>query len=401
MKSCHPFLYKNCHNDTMKTTPEQIVLLILAKRTRELNINEDHQLQEWLKESSSNRVAANELSRLFEEYLRANQYQDIDIEDAWKNIKKRTSSNIVYKQKVRFLNWKAIAAVLLPLFVIGSLAYYFQSSSKTMADIKPGSSKAILELVSGDCIELTNNNIGSITNDKGIVIGQNNLNTLVFLPSKMQTTENNTLLVPIGCEYKLVLGDGTRIAVNSGSKIRFPNVFANNERIVELEGEAYFEVSKNTDKPFIVKTLYSEVKVTGTKFNVCSYRSDQFEHITLEEGSVQVTTSDKVYSLLPGKQCTLNCKNNTTSVDEVETYLYTSWKDGMFRFQDMALENITTKLHRWYNVEFKFKDQNCRYLRFTGAIDRNSNLGEFVKVIESTTDVRFELNNKIIEVGNK
>jgi transmembrane sensor len=385
----------------MKTIPEQIVHLILAKRKRELTINEDYQLQDWLDSSSVNRDAANELSKLFEEFLRASQYQDIDIEDAWLKIKNRTSTDIELKRKVKFMSWKAIAAVLLPLFIIGSLAYYFQATSKTLANIKPGTSKAILELATGDCIELSSNNIGSITDDKGVVIGHNNSNTLVFLSSRIQTNENNTLLVPIGGEYKLVLSDGTQIAVNSGSKIRFPNVFAGNERIVELEGEAYFEVAKNVDKPFIVKTLYSEVKVTGTKFNVCSYRSDQFEHVTLEEGSVQVTTNGDVYSLLPGKQYALNCKTNATYVNDVETYLYTSWKDGMFRFQDLALESLTTKLHRWYNVEFKFKDQSCRSLRFTGAIDRRSNLGEFVKVIESTTNVRFELDNRTIVVGKK
>jgi ferric-dicitrate binding protein FerR (iron transport regulator) len=384
----------------MKNIPEQIVKLIFEKEYRELTADENNRLQLWLDESAGNKNAAKELSGLLRAYVKVNHYEHIDAEKAWKSVKARTLLRPKSRKNVLFRPATMAAAIIVPLFIIASLLY-FMDSSRQFDNIKAGSPKAILELASGDKLMINSENQGAVLDAKGTEIGMNSENTLVCYPPSSGVKEDNTLIVPIGGEYRLVLSDGTKIAVNSGSKIRYPNVFNGSERVVELEGEAYFEVAKDADRPFIVKTRYSDVVVTGTKFNVCSYRDDNFQHITLEEGSVNIKRGEELSALTPGKQYFLDKITKKAQVTDVDTYLYTSWKEGVSRFQNMELDQLTAKMHRWYNIKFKFSNAEAKRLRFTGAFDRSSNLGEFVKIIESTTDVRFDWNDGEVLVSKK
>lgn len=230
-------------------------------------------------------------------------------------------------------------------------------------------------------------------------IGENKSNTLYCYPVHSSFKEKNTLLVPIAGEYRLVLSDGTRIYVNSGSKIRYPDVFGTDERVVELEGEAYFDVAKDPKHPFVVKTTQSEIKVTGTKFNISSYQDDSFEQVTLEEGRVEVSRKGEIFELIPGRQYFLDKKTEGISLSDVDPILYTSWKDGLFRFQNMDLLALSKKISRWYDIRFEFRDEKSKNLRFTGAFERRSSLNEFVKIIQSTTDVRFKLDGNTVFIS--
>ena len=141
--------------------------------------------------------------------------------------------------------------------------------------------------------------------------------------------------VPEGGEYRVVLSDGTKVWINSGSELTFPMNFEKGERVVELKGEAYFDVTKSKEWPFIVRTCRSSVKVLGTSFNVCSYEEDALEQVTLEQGGVEVKHHDETYLLHPGEQFELDTTNEEVEVKPVNVKLYTSWIDGMFRFHNM------------------------------------------------------------------
>jgi len=399
IESCHPFLKIYCHIDIMRNIPEEIVQLILLKEVRKLSVNEKNQLQNWLKESSDHELDAEELRLLFKRYTQAKNYEQIDAKVAWQNIQKRIHKSKIMDQQSRKINlWISVAAAIVPLLLIVSLFYYFSGQS-SFDDIKAGNARAVLELSNGEKIDLGTAYSGVIKNSNGEEIGANRGNTLVCKSEDFHKNEFNTLTVPIGAEYKVILSDGTKITVNSGSRIRYPYVFGESSRVVELDGEAYFEVAHNKSKPFFVKTSGATVKVTGTKFNVCNYRDDIFEHVTLEEGSVEVNKGDSVYKLIPGMQFYLDKQKLMVKTKTVDSELFTSWKNGMFRFQNMTLSQLTKQMHRWYNVQFVFKTPECKDLRFTGAFERNSNFAEFVKIIESTTQVQFSLRGKTIYIS--
>ena len=177
--------------------------------------------------------------------------------------------------------------------------------------------------------------------------------------------------------------------------------FEKGERVVELKGEAYFDVTKSKEWPFIVRTCRSSVKVLGTSFNVCSYEEDALEQVTLEQGGVEVKHHDETYLLHPGEQFELDTTNEEVEVKPVNVKLYTSGIDGMFRFHNMPLDLLTVKLERWYNVHFVFSNEVCKNYRFTGAIRKDVDFNEFIRLIERTTNVKFVINQKNIIIEEK
>ena len=178
--------------------------------------------------------------------------------------------------------------------------------------------------------------------------------------------------------------------------MRFPNRF-NEIRRVELEGEAWFEITENKQMPFEVSTKHSVINVLGTKFNVSSYAEDKEEQITLVEGKIAVRNNWRAYQMSPGEHYVSSMENDNSTVSPANVNLFISWKDGIYRFQNMRLADIMPKFERWYNVKIKFEDEECAGLRFTGAAERHTNLEEFLRLIESTSGVKFTLvNNQIV-----
>lgn len=331
-------------------------------------------------------------------------YQSINKNSAWIKINKTISPKAELFPRRAILHWRAIAAVLIPLVAAGVIFMKIQNQKNLYAykDVKPGSSKAVLQIGDGEKIQLQEFSEKQIFNSRGLALGKNTNNT--FICEKIVDEENNAtnlMYVPSGGEYKLVLCDGTKISVNSDSKIQFPNAFDKDKRQVSLSGEAYFEVARNENQPFEVHTKNAVITVLGTKFNVSSYSKERFEQITLEEGHVSVRYKDQTFDLLPGMQLYIDTQSNTAKVNDVEANLYSSWKEGLFRFQDMKLDELTQKIERWYNVKFVFENENCKSLRFTGAYARNANFNDFINLIESTTGVIFTRKNDEIMISKK
>lgn len=212
--------------------------------------------------------------------------------------------------------------------------------------------------------------------------------------------EYNTLEVPRGTEYKLVLADGTLVWLNADSYLRYPVNFAKDERRVWLEGEAYFEVTKDTGRPFRVESASQMVEVLGTQFNVYAYREEEQVFTTLVEGSVEVTavTSGERLRLRPGEQAVVGVQHGHIAMEEVNIAEVVSWKDGMFVFDDQNLESILRKVARWYNVEVFYKNNAAKGLVFKGNLPRYGKLPELLKVLESGSSVRFSLKGRSLVV---
>ena len=193
----------------------------------------------------------------------------------------------------------------------------------------------------------------------------------------------------------MTLADGTNVWLNSDSKLKFPLHFVGNQRAVYLEGEAFFEVTSDSLKPFVVKTEQLDIKVLGTSFNMKSYPSET-QQVTLVQGKVEVRVGNYSRKLQPGEQ--LNYSSEGPEIRNVDVKAYTAWKDRRFVFNDDLLEEVIHKLGRWYDVEFFLRDAEVRKIRFTGNLPKYRNLDQVLNKLELTTHIRFVQNGRAIEV---
>ena len=218
----------------------------------------------------------------------------------------------------------------------------------------------------------------------GLIIG-----SLFFIQSQKPEITAQNITTPYGGKTQFTLPDGSTVWLNSGSTFSYPDRFEG-ERIVELTGEAYFNVEKQK-QPFIVKTKFGEVEVLGTEFNVKAYENETFS-TTLESGLVVFTTKyGKQANLEPGMQVVFDDVN--FKLRRVDTKLFTSWKDGQLIFRDEPLQNIIAQLERWYNVEIELQDERIKNLKYNGTIEMES-FSEVLELIKVTTPIKYAFDRK-------
>jgi transmembrane sensor len=207
----------------------------------------------------------------------------------------------------------------------------------------------------------------------------------------------NKVNVPRGGEYQLTLSDGSKVQLNSMSSIRFPVQFAQDCRLVELEGEAYFEVSK-TGQPFIVQTKGMKIEVLGTSFNISAYANEEYQ-TTLVSGSVKVQTENGSNRVLkPSEQACITPGSNQINVRTVDTAFYTSWIHGKINFKDQRLDDIMKTLARWYDMDVVYENEATKELRFGCYVNRYNEITPLVKLLEQTGRVTVTVEGKTIKI---
>lgn len=190
-------------------------------------------------------------------------------------------------------------------------------------------------------------------------------------------------------KLQIVLSDGTQVWLNGGSRLKYPSRFAADCREVDLSGEAYFEVTKDSLRPFTVRTVSSKVEVLGTSFNV-SAETERKCVATLVEGQVRMQDTDEHKVVLaPGQQAVLDEKGGW-KVEEVDVRYFTAWKDGKFAFKDASLETILEKLARYYGVQFRFENSQVAALTYTTIIKQYENVEDALLILEKTGDFNCE-----------
>lgn len=268
-----------------------------------------------------------------------------------------------------------------------------------ITEIAPGKNQARLVLANGEQVDLPASGKDTILFRQGATIVVDSFQGISYqniIPEEL--TELNRLVVPRAGEYRLVLVDGTVVWLNSESELRFPTTFAEKQRKVYLSGEAYFQVAKNSKKPFIVEVDDMEVEVLGTEFNINAYSSEGKIFTTLVRGSIQVGNhlNNQVRVLTPHQQAEF--LNGQLAVKEVDVSAYISWIQGKFYFDSTPLEQIAKQLQRWYDLDFFFAKETLKTCEFTGVIRRDHTANEIFRIIEKTTDIKFELNGHTVIV---
>lgn len=266
--------------------------------------------------------------------------------------------------------------------------------------IEPGVDKATLILSDGQKVLLKDSGRDLISKDANVTILKDRDNTLTYQSNNQASGGHeerfNILITPRGGQYALVLADGTKVWLNADSRLQFPINFSGKERVVQLIGEAYFEVVKNKSKPFKVVTDQKTVEVLGTSFNVSAYSNEPYR-ATLLYGAVKVkfgTSSSTVLS--PGKQATLNSKQSfdVTAVNAADAI---AWKKGIFLFESENIQRVMQKLARWYDVEVEYKGDVYRK-KLGGSVSRYENLNDLLKTIELTGNVHFKIEGRRVTV---
>ncbi len=213
----------------------------------------------------------------------------------------------------------------------------------------------------------------------------------------------NTVIVPYGKRTQLTLSDNSKIWLNSGSKLIYPAQFVAQKREVYLEGEAIFEVSHDKEHPFHVITRNMEVKVLGTVFNVSAYNDDCTTKTILESGSVELKYNDNSFlsqskvTMVPGSLAVYNPAKGTMEQTQVNTKLYTSWREGFFVLEKQTLGSILKKISRYYNVSIQLNDQELANETFSGNLDLRNSAIEVLEGIAMIVDFEIEsIDNQIL-----
>ena len=318
--------------------------------------------------------------------------------------------------------WAVAAAVML-ILGIGFVRYEKHKTAKApvvaaaplASDLLPGSNKAILTLADGTTINLdaAQNGLVGQQGDQQLIKTRNE--ELAYrsgdrnpepgkspVPGKT-SVQYNLLTTPRGGQYRLQLPDGSKVWLNAATSLRYPTAFTGGERVVELRGEAYFEITPDATKPFRVTIQRGEekesrplqVEVLGTHFNIMDYAEEPVVNTTLLEGSIRVRKGEHSVLVKPGEQALLN-KHDELKVTAADTEEAVAWKDGMFKFKDAGIETVMRQLARWYDVEIVYVNGVPRD-RFQGEMYRNVNASKILKVLEAS-GVHFTVEGKKINL---
>ena len=372
----------------------QIIHSILADEATD----EEHRIfTEWLDTSDANQAEYEKIKRLYQVVSYRDKNKTFNTEFAWKQVRKQT---IAKKKTFRLPIWTRYAAMIAIIVFIGMI-YFSKQPASTISEVNMEEfSQPTLLLENGEKIALTEESFSM--QEKHVVIKNDAKNKLVYEPQEEEeeiTIQNNHLVIPKGKTYQLLLSDGTRIWLNSETEITYPTRFVGNKREITLIGEAFFEVAKNKEKPFIVNANGMEVKVLGTSFNVSCYTADKTISTTLIEGSVSVKTENKkTVTITPSEQFTYNRDNAKTDIRIVNTELFTSWIDGKYIFKDATLEDIVKKLQRWYDFSVNYEDESLKYNHYSLIAERETNLDQLLEVISYTSNIKLERTNNIINI---
>jgi len=274
-----------------------------------------------------------------------------------------------------------------------------------LTDIQPGGNKAILTLADGTKIELDGSENGMIVNQGGIKVHKNSDGIIEYTFSSQGNNTSdkieevnhvfNTIETPVGGKYQLNLADGTKVWLNSSSTLRFPIVFTEGNREVELKGEAYFEVSKYLGKKFSVRSANQSVEVLGTHFNINAYSDEKSIKTTLLEGKIRVIelNSNDSKLLKPGEQSMVN---KSIRIEQIDTQAEIAWKEGYFNFKNADIETVMRQLGRWYGVKTRYEG-SLPENNFTGSLSTNLTLLEVLEVLEKS-NINFRLEGREVIV---
>lgn len=381
--------YKQYSND-------EIIRLVIKYLGEGLSPEEREAFQVWMDTDPENRALVDRLQQEEEVAELYPVYKSFDTYRAWSRVHGK-----LFRR--RNLIWRGVAAAVV---VMGFLAYGLLTRQESQPEmlvaervLLPGNGQVSLTFGSGREVELNRTNSRMIQVDSNLKVKEDSGLVAYQHIAGLTGKEKHTLTVGRGAEYRLKLDDGTLVHLNADSKLIYPVCFGTGQREVILEGEAFFEVTKDRERPFVVHCPDYDVQVLGTSFNISAYPEEDFSHTTLVEGKVDVVRKGEVYRLAPGFQ--MYEKSGVMEIRKVNPLAYVSWRDDRFGFDDESLDVVMRKLARWYNIEVFFANSGIREIRFSGYLPKYSNITNILNILELTANVSFSLKGRVVTVIGK
>ncbi|WP_242135558.1 FecR family protein [Aestuariivivens marinum] len=383
----------------------QIEILITKYFANQISDTELQRLKLWLKDDK-NKI-------LFQEYVDINYVLEqskrvnlIEKEIVWRSINSKIKGG---RLKSSYLRYAVAASVVLLL----SISLFFNNSNNTLVDVNTtivdndieiGIEKATLTLEDGTTVFLEKGQ--SFTTDKVTSNGEELIYNKKPENGSKKQIAYNYLTIPRGGIHSIVLNDGTKVWLNSDSKLKYPVAFNKGEsRTVELiYGEAYFEVSPSSNHDgarFVVSTMLQEIEVLGTKFNIKAYNDDFSIYSTLIEGEVNISNGVDKVALKPGQQSIirLNSKEKAINIIEADLSSEIAWLKGLFSFKNKSLKEISKVLSRWYDVDIIFEDNSIEDIKFKGQLSKNQNIEEILILIKNQNYINdYEIKDNYIVI---
>lgn len=377
----------------------KIAKILASLFTHSSTPEEEKNYHAWLDENLEHQKIADRIlnKETYEENSRL--IKSFSSQKAWEKVYPllgNDQSRIVFSWK-RSLKY---AALILLLIIPASFLIYNWAIGEQIGEITPGTHGGELTLSNGNTFNLFENVLPEgatevfIIDSKGI-----NYQTPANKPKVKEI--KNTLRTLHGMECHIVLSDGTKVHLNAESQLTYPICFSDKERIVQVEGEAYFDVAPDKEHPFVVKTSHTSIQVTGTSFNVRAYADEEIESTTLISGGVKISSGNEVFELIPNQHYTYNKKTNTNTVTNVNTELYTSWESGSFIFLNVPLENVMSYLSKWYGFKYTFEDETAKQVRIGASLNRYKNMNPIIDMITELNLVNIKQREGILHISYK
>ncbi len=311
------------------------------------------------------------------------------------------------RQPYRIYRRSMAAAAAVLLFVVSGIFYFRGHHAVSVpavvtkaipSDVQPGSTKAVLMLADGKNLPVNGSQPLNVTDKNGAVAVLDKDGKLNYLGTVASTNLYNTLVTHKGEQSPpLVLPDGTKVWLNAASTLRFPVIFAGKERRVFLSGEAYFEVTKNTQHPFIVSMGDNNIEVLGTSFDAMAYDDEPYTYATLLDGAIRVGNREHTSLLSPGQQSRTNAQGRIL-IGKVDVQQSIAWMKGQFPLNSMDTKRLLRQIGRWYDVNVVYKGEPAA-LSFSGSIDKNVPLSQLLAAL-SVNGIHCILKDKTVTVSD-
>ncbi|MFB9080806.1 FecR family protein [Flavobacterium procerum] len=362
---------------------------------------------EILNKYLSNEASEQEVQALFEwiEASEENKQQFITAKKAWvlnaltDDIKLDAVPVISMKPKNKMRQFMRYVAVFLIFVGLGSTILLFTEKTKDAKEI-------VLEFGDGHSENYSQKNQTVLLNDKGVLVAKKFPNQIVYFGKVADANvKYNTLTIPYGKRFKITLSDGTIVSLNSGTTFRYPEQFGvNGNRNVYLSGEAFFEVAKDKNHPFIVNADQVDIKVLGTKFNISAYPENPTVNSTLIEGSIAMyETSNPSNSIIlePNQMATWMSNSKKITLKNVDTAFYNAWTKGELAFKDTPFSTIAKIIQRTYDVEIINQNSDLARQNFTGTIKiSESSVENILDLLKRDTPFHYSIEQKTITITN-
>ncbi|MDR2131151.1 MAG: FecR domain-containing protein [Odoribacteraceae bacterium] len=382
---------------------ERIVEAIAARLAKVATEEDLRVIAVWRMESERNEALYQRITTKEVLEKSIEEFRQEDVQRAWERVERLMNAS----RPRRYTFFRRYAAAAAAALIVLPLTWWLTSrapleTGEELPDTR-SSAKVQLVLSDGTTIPVNEGNASIIRDSAGTVIRQEEGHLDYSQNEALRDTTPifNEIIMANGMEYTMTLSDGTKIFLNAESKLRFPVKFTGKKRVVEFEGEGYFEVAHDPQHPFIVRAGGMEVTVLGTEFNLRAYKDEPTVETTLVEGSVRVSNGKEEFRIVPGEQGVYEHGTKRISTRQVDVTLYTAWHRNEIKFKDMPLEDVMRDLARWYGIVYEFLDESSRKIEFGGCFDRFEHIDPILDMLRRTELVEVVVRESVIYISKK